>query len=245
MPRKSFGEDGPHGAGKSHDAQPKAGKATRDELLWLETYFIVFAAKRRPTLAQVEHALADAGPHLRLENPAANDDGLFQSILIESPEDHAAVEVSFDSSEQVVEQNLEWAKQLQKQLTAKQLQRMVGADARFEVAHFERVEHGGSKSSAGKSPDQSEGGFPARSSRRKSGDDYGGEGDAADEWLAAHGAGDDFGDDDYGDDYGDSFEEDAEAAMESFDPTCLLTVVEALASLTKGITFDPASGEVV
>ena len=35
-----------------------------------------------------------------------------------------------------------------------------------------------------------------------------------------------------------------EAAMEVFDPTCLLTVVEALQGLTKGLTFDPASGEI-
>ena len=44
--------------------------------------------------------------------------------------------------------------------------------------------------------------------------------------------------------FGDD-EVDIEAAMEVFDPTCLLTVVDALQGLTKGITFDPASGEIV
>jgi hypothetical protein len=33
--------------------------------------------------------------------------------------------------------------------------------------------------------------------------------------------------------------------MEIFDPTCLLTVVEALSKLTRGLAFDPAAGEVV
>jgi hypothetical protein len=173
-----------------------------DELLWLETYFILFPSKRRPTLAQVEHALAGADPRLRLENLEADDDGLFESLLVESPEDHAAVEISFEMGESVVEQNLEWAKKLQQQLSPKRLQQLIAADARLDVAHFERVPAGGSPKS--ESPGAQ---FPD----------------------------DEFGDDDF----------DEEAAMEAFDPTCLLTVVEALSGLTKGLAFDPASGEVV
>lgn len=173
-----------------------------DELLWLETYFIVFPHKRRPTLAQVEHALAEANARLRLENLAADDDGLFASLLVESPEDHAAVEVSYETGEAIIEQNLEWAKQLRAQLSPKQLQQLVASDARLDLAHFERVQAGRARSPAKAAED-----FPE--------------------------------DDQFSDDF------DAEAAMEVFDPTCLLTVVEALSSLTKGLTFDPASGEVV
>jgi hypothetical protein len=183
------------------------GKAPRkskgDELLWLETYFIMFPSKRRPTLTQVEHALAEADPRLRLENLAADDDGLFESLLVESPEDHAAVEISYETGESVIEQNLEWAKQLQQQLPPKQLQQLVVADARLDVAHFERLQAGGPPSN----PASPQADFPD----------------------------DEFGDDDF----------DEEAAMEVFDPTCLLTVVEALSGLTKGLAFDPAAGEVV
>ena len=182
----------------------KSSKHSNDELLWLETYFIVFPHKRRPTLTQVERALLDAGPRLRLENLSANDDGLFESVLVESPEDHAAVEISYEASESVIEQNLDWAKQLQTQLSPTQLQQLVAADARLDVAHFERVQSGASSS---KKASPQKGDFPD----------------------------DEFGDDDF----------DEEAAMEVFDPTCLLTVVEALSGLTKGLTFDPASGEVV
>jgi hypothetical protein len=180
--------------------KPKAS----DELLWLETFFIVFPHKRRPTLSQVERALTDADPRLQLANLAADDDGLFASVLVQSPEDNAAVEISYEASESVIEQNLEWAKQLQEQLSPKQLQQLVAADARLDVAHFERVQAGAAN----------------------------GEREAAERDFPA----DDFGDD-------DDFDE--EAAMESFDPTCLLMVVETLSSLTKGLTFDPASGEVV
>jgi hypothetical protein len=183
-----------------------------DELLWLETYFIVFPNKRRPTLAQVEHALAEANPRLKLENLAADDDGLFASLLVQSSEDHAAVEVSYEAGESIIEQNLEWANALRDQLTTQQVQQLVAADARLDLAHFERVRAGGNATPPGLTADLSSDRF---------GSDYGGS------------------DDEYGDDM------DEEAAMEVFDPTCLLTVVEALSTLTKGLTFDPASGEVI
>jgi hypothetical protein len=186
----------PHGANKP-------AKRSSDELLWLETYFILFPNKRRPTLAQVEHAIATANPRFRLDNLAADDDGRFESLLVESPEDHAAVEISYETGESVVEQNLEWAKQLQDRLSPKMLQQLVLADARLDVAHFERVQAGALR-------------------KEKPGS------------LA------DFPDDESSD---DDFDE--EAAMEIFDPTCLLTVVEALTALTKGLAFDPASGELV
>jgi len=190
-------------ARKSGSSPRGSRQGSGDELLWLETYFIVFPQKRRPTLQQVEHVLAEADSRLRLENLSADDDGLFQSLLVQSPEDHAAVEISYETGESVIEQNLEWAKQLQKQLSQKQLQQLIAADARLDVAHFERVQ-----ARAAKTEPQ------GRCS------------DLPDE---------EFADDDF----------DEEAAMEAFDPTCLLTVVEALSGLTKGITFDPASGEMV
>jgi len=180
----------------------KQRPAGGDELLWLETYFIMFPQKRRPTLAQVEHALVEANPRLKLENLAADDDGLFASLLVESPEDHAAVEVSYETGEAVIEQNLQWARQLKDQLPPKQLQQLIAADARLDVAHFERLQASGARTQP-KTAERED--FPA--------------------------------DDEYSDDF------DEEAAMEAFDPTCLLTVVESLSSLTKGLAFDPAAGE--
>lgn len=192
---------------KQPGGKGSAGKG--DELLWLETYFILFPSKRRPTLTQVEHALTAANQRLQLHNLAANEDGLFESVLIESAEDHAAVEVSFETGDAIAEQNMQWAKELKDRLSPKQLQAIVSADARFDVAHFERVPQGG----AGSQP---------KSVTREPAFE------PEDSW-----------DDDFGD------EVDMEAAMEIFDPTCLLTVVEALRGLTKGLTFDPASGELV
>ncbi len=168
--------------------------ADSDELYWRETYFILFPHKRRPSLKQVSVALANANRRFQLENPAADDAGLIESLMVESPEDHAAVEISYEVGDAIIQQNLAWAKELQKQLPAAQLQELMKADARLDVAHFERM--------------------PA------SGDGY-----AADN-------------------FGDEFD-DEEAGLEMLDPTCLLTVVETLADLTGGLTFDPAAGEIL
>jgi hypothetical protein len=189
-----------------------------DDLLWLETYFIVFPRQRRPSLARVEQALTAADPRLQLNNLAGDEDGLFASVLVESPEDHAAVEISYETGDAVVEQNLEWAKQLQKQLSPNYLQALITADARLDVAHFERVAAG-----AGRREHDSADDLDRAASRR---DDEGGALDDA------------FGADDE-----DDFDEDA--ALEVFDPTCLLTVVQTLSKLTRGLAFDPAAGEIV
>jgi hypothetical protein len=224
MARKPARGDGD----QSHKSSPaKTRSPKNDELLWLETYFIVFPRDRRPTLAQVEHALAEADPRLKLENLAADDDGLFASLLVQSPEDHAAVEVSYEVGDAVVEQNLDWAKHLQKQLSSQHLQQMMTADARLDVAHFERVQAGALRPK----------GPAAKSKPPHVHDEFGGrfsEGSFSEE---SEFGGNAFASDD------DDFDE--EAALEIFDPTCLLTVVETLSKLTHGLAFDPAAGEVV
>jgi hypothetical protein len=104
----------------------------------------------------------------------------------------------------VLEQNHQWARQLKKQLSPQLLQEVAAADARLDVAHFERVQDGAAREGR-------------QDASRDSSED------------------DDFNDDDF---------EDG-GPVEVFDPTCLLTVVEALSALTKGVAFDPAAGEVV
>lgn len=117
--------------------------AENDDLYWRETYFVLFPSQRRPTLKKVSSALAAANKRFQLENPAADSLGLIESLLIESAEDHAAVEISYEVGDAIIEQSLAWAKQLQKQLSAAQLQQLMKADARLDVAHFERMPSNG------------------------------------------------------------------------------------------------------
>jgi hypothetical protein len=113
--------------------------ADSDELYWRETYFILFPQKCRPTLDQVSAALTKANKRYQLQNPSADDAGLIESIMVESAEDNAAVEISYEVGDAIVEQNLAWAKELKSQLPADKLQQLIKSDARLDVAHFEKV----------------------------------------------------------------------------------------------------------
>lgn len=114
----------------------------KGELHWRETYYILFPSNRRPTLTQIDASLATIGDQCQLKNREANDDGFFESILVESPDDHSAVEISYEMGELVTEQSLELAKEMQDELSADQLTILLQADARLDVMHFERVAGG-------------------------------------------------------------------------------------------------------
>lgn len=110
-----------------------------DQLEWRDTYFILFQESARPTLTQVEAAISDAARHITLENLEADEDGMFESLLVQAPEDHAALEISYETGEAVIEQSAALAKQLKGEATADQLKKLLRADARLDVMHFERV----------------------------------------------------------------------------------------------------------
>jgi hypothetical protein len=110
-----------------------------DQLEWRDTYFILFQQSGRPTLTQVEAALSDSGRNITLENLAADDDGLFESLLVQAPDDHSALEISYETGDAVIEQSAALAKQLKSEATPDQLKKLLRADARLDVMHFERV----------------------------------------------------------------------------------------------------------
>ena len=169
-----------------------------DQLAWRETYFILFNHEQRPTLTQVEDAIGVSNPRLKIENLEADDDGLFRSLLVQAPEDNAALEISYEAGDAVSEQSVELAKTLQKSIDGDRLALLFRSDARLDVMHFERISESGA----------SLGAFA---------EDPGDDGDWADEQFAAEG----------------------------LDPATLITVVEALATLTGGLPIDPAAGEVL
>lgn len=110
-----------------------------DQLEWRDTYFILFQQSGRPTLTQVEAAISDSARHITLENLEADDDGMFESLLVQAPVDHAALEISYETGDAVIEQSAELAKQLKGEATPDQLKKLLRADARLDVMHFERV----------------------------------------------------------------------------------------------------------
>lgn len=112
------------------------------ELHWRETYYIFFTADRRPTSQAMRKALKDLSDRFVLQNLEQDEEGGFESILIEAPDDHAALEVSFEAGDSVVEQSAQLAKQLQEDLDRDQLTDLLRADARLDIMHFEHVREG-------------------------------------------------------------------------------------------------------
>lgn len=116
-----------------------AREEDREEYEWRETYFILFRESKRPTLTQVERTVGELNDRLKLENLTADEDGRFESVMIHSPEDYAAIELSYESGEAVTEQATELAKQLKAEAESDDLAKLLVADARLDVMHFEKM----------------------------------------------------------------------------------------------------------
>jgi hypothetical protein len=88
----------------------------------------------------VEAAIGESGRRITMERLDADEDGLFQSVLVHAPEDNASLEISYEEGEAVMEQSAELAKMLRKQIDGQQFAQLLRADARLDVMHFERME---------------------------------------------------------------------------------------------------------
>jgi hypothetical protein len=110
-----------------------------EQLEWRDTYFVLFQQSDRPTLTQVEAAITDSSKRLKLENLEADEDGMFESVLVQAPQDNAALEISYERGDAVTEQSTDLAKQMKDELSPKQLKHMLKSDARLDIMFFERV----------------------------------------------------------------------------------------------------------
>ena len=115
----------------------------RGEFKWRETYFVFFDSARRPTLKRIERALRDLNSRFVLSNVRADEDGRFESITVMSPDDYAALDISFESGEEVLEQGAALQEEFKAGVTdadeRAKLNRLSKCDARFDLLHFEQT----------------------------------------------------------------------------------------------------------
>ncbi len=76
----------------------------RGEYKWRETYFVLFDSAKRPSLKKIERVLHDLNDRFELSNALADEDGRFESITVMSEDDYAALDISYEVGEEVVEQ---------------------------------------------------------------------------------------------------------------------------------------------
>lgn len=110
---------------------------------WRETYFVLFNSANRPNLEAVNETLRALSPRFELVNPTSDAQGRFESITLRSPQDYAALDISYMSGEEVLEQGAGLAEEMKSSADdAKQkseLKRLKQCDARFDILHFEQV----------------------------------------------------------------------------------------------------------
>jgi hypothetical protein len=110
---------------------------------WRETYFVLFRAKRRPTLGSVTKMLSALNKRFELTNLNADEKGLVDSLTLISPDDFAALDICYTDGAEVLEQGAVLLNDLKK-LGADEAppvpwEEIRQYDGRFDVLHFEQI----------------------------------------------------------------------------------------------------------
>jgi hypothetical protein len=113
---------------------------------WRETYFVLFDAAKRPTLAQTKRTLASLGRRFQLKNLRGDAGDRVDSFTLLAPDDFAALDVAYVEGDEVLEQRTQLAEDLKSLVVEPEdrvrLKRIRQCTARFDVLHFEQVVEG-------------------------------------------------------------------------------------------------------
>jgi len=112
-----------------------------DAFQWRETYFVLFRSSQRPTLAKVEATLRKLGSHYQLADQQADENGQFESLTLISPDDFAALDISYLEGEDVQEQVAALVEELRPGdgVEPEKLALLPRCDGRFDIMHFEQT----------------------------------------------------------------------------------------------------------
>ncbi len=110
---------------------------------WRETYFVLFQQVNRPSVESIRKSLGALGPRLQIRDVREDGQGNAESFTILSPDDFAAMDVSFVVGEEVEEQIRERLDDLALGSLSEEEKRkwefIKTCDARFDIYHFEQV----------------------------------------------------------------------------------------------------------
>lgn len=108
---------------------------------WRETYFVLFRHDKRPQLDAVVRLVRGLNPRCVIEASQADDAGRLENLTVLSPDDYAALDISYVGGEDVTAQVDELARELRetRDFDVEKLTRLAMADARFDVMHFEQL----------------------------------------------------------------------------------------------------------
>lgn len=114
-----------------------------DEYQWRETYFILFRDEKHPSANDVRKTLHKLNARYLIRDVKADEEGRFESLTLESPDDYAAMDITLVRGDEVTEQTAELVKDLLKSATTaeqkKQIRELTEYRCRFDVYHFEQL----------------------------------------------------------------------------------------------------------
>ena len=110
---------------------------------WRETYFVLFQQADRPSASDIQKALHALAPRIQIREMRAGSHDQLESLTLVSPDDFAAMDISYVEGEEVAEQVQQWLENLTWEQLSKEERRkwelLKSCDARFDVYHFEQV----------------------------------------------------------------------------------------------------------
>jgi len=110
---------------------------------WRETYFVYFDSASRPTLKAVKKLVAALSGRFDITNSVADEAGMFESLTVVSPDDFAAMDICYLEGEEVLEQGILLAEELQsvgcQPDDRETAERILMCTGRFDVLHFEEI----------------------------------------------------------------------------------------------------------
>ena len=113
---------------------------------WRETCFVLFDAKKRPTLDGVAKTIMALNERFELTNRSNDDSGMFDSLTVVSADDFAALDICYTDGAEVIEQGVALVEDMKKLDAGCKppvpWERIRRYDGRFDVLHFERVSEG-------------------------------------------------------------------------------------------------------
>ena len=110
---------------------------------WRETYFVLFDDKKRPTLEKMRKALTSLSDRYQMANFTTDEQGLFESGTVLSPDDFAALDICYVGGDEVQEQVTQLAAEIELNMLEpddkRKLRHIAHCTGRFDVLHFEQL----------------------------------------------------------------------------------------------------------
>ena len=113
-----------------------------DRYDWRETYFVCFESVHRPKLPEVRRALKIYAPLFTILESKAEPDGGLVKMTLASYENHAALEIVYREGKEVLNEIQHLVRSWTKEASAEEratLQRIIQWKTRFDVHHFEQT----------------------------------------------------------------------------------------------------------